>query len=107
MLDVGFSPPDPQVDLRNASTDAVYTRTGDGDFNIDPSSPNAKETEAVYWSWDPSRSDEDFLRYNFDNLNRIATGPANRSKRWLARFLATCADTSEKRRLLQTMPREP
>ncbi len=98
---------DIRIELGSTSTDAVYVRTGDGDFNIDPSSANAKEIDAVYWSWDPSLSDDDFLHYNFDNLNRIATGPPNRRKRWLARFLAGCADTPEKRRLLQAMPPKP
>ena len=94
---------DTLIELGSASTDAVYTRTGDVDFAVDSPSANAKEIDAVYWSWDPSLSDEDFLRYNFDNLNRIATGPRDRRKRWLARFLATCADTPEKRRLVQTL----
>ncbi|HXN49038.1 MAG TPA: hypothetical protein VN893_20470, partial [Bryobacteraceae bacterium] len=55
---------DLQIELGSASTDAVYTRTGDGDFKVDPSSANAKEIDAVYWSWDPSLSDDDFVRYN-------------------------------------------
>jgi len=95
--------PDTRIELGSASTDAVYTRTGYGDFKIDPSSANGKEIEAVYWSWDPSLSDEDFLRYNFDNLDRIATGPRDRSRRWLGRFLAGCADTPEKKRLAQAL----
>ena len=70
---------------------------------------NAKEIEVIYWNWDaePGLSDEDFLRYNFENLNRIASGPANRPKRWLARFLADCVDSPERRRLVETIRRTP
>jgi len=95
-----------RIELGSASTDAVYARTGNDDFNIDPSSASAKEIGAVYWSWDPSLSDEDFLHYNFDNLSRIATGPRDRRRRWLGRFLAGCADTPEKGRLVQAMLRK-
>ena len=98
---------DDEIELGSTSADAVYTRTGDADFKLDPSSTNAKEIEVVYRDWDsePGLSDQDFLRYNFENLNRIASGPANRRKRWLARFLADCVDTPERRRLVEAIRR--
>jgi hypothetical protein len=99
-------PSDDEIELGSTSADAVYTRTGDADFKLDPSSTNAKEIEVIYWNWDPpGLSDEDFLRYNFENLNRIASGPANRRKRWLTRFLADCVDTPERRRLVEAIRR--
>lgn len=94
---------EPKIEIGGATLDSLESRSGIAGFQSDPRISGAKEVEGVVWQWDPNLASEDFLRYQFEGLMRIADGPRDRRRRWLVRFLALCADTPEKRRLLEVL----
>ena len=52
-----------------------------------------------------SMTEEDFLKYNYQELADIATGRNAVKKDWLREFLKTCESTIEARRLSQLLTR--
>ena len=93
-------------DLGHCQADAVFTRTGSGNFRFAPELSSAPLTEikSVYVLIDPADDnpynyDSDFVHYNFQNLKRIATGPANPARTWLKRYVASHGGSAERREL--------
>lgn len=50
-----------------------------------------------------SMSNEEFLKCNLDELNKIAIGRSSWRREWLRKFLATCSDTKERELLEHTL----
>jgi hypothetical protein len=83
---------------------SVYTRQANGEFKFDAtlSTSSQKETEDLYESlFDLSH--EDFLRYQFNDLRKIADAKDSVAREWLAFFLSNCKNTPEKRKLAQSL----
>lgn len=72
-------------------------------LNREQSDISQAELEAVYNI--DSLYDEDFLKYNYQELADIATGRNAVKKDWLREFLKTCENTIEARRLSQLLAR--
>ncbi len=82
---------------------AVYTRQRPGeDFTLDGrQSPGfSDEVDALYNDFDGDPKNEDFLKFDFTFLKKLASGPNGASKRWLRQFLANCGETTEKKQLM-------
>lgn len=73
-----------------------------GKLSLDPraSDLTKEELEAVYKN---PLSNEDLLKYNLDELKRIAEQGPNEDKVWLREFLKQCDNTREKMRLLDAL----
>jgi len=96
-------------DLSNPSLDAaLFTKKqkalfvgklGRKRFALDAtrSDLSQNELEAVYDV--DSLTNESFLKYNLEELSRIAKGTDTNRKEWLKRFLNVCKNSTEKRRL--------
>ena len=57
------------------------------------------ELESIYNI--DSMTEEDFLKYNYSQLLKIAIGENSKEKRWMGTYLKTCGNSPEKRRLTQ------
>lgn len=82
----------------------VYTGdTARGRLRLDASKSDMSEQEMddIYES-DPLSS-ENFLKYNFPQLTKIATGKNTRRKEWLRRYLNKCRDMPENNALQQML----
>jgi hypothetical protein len=93
-----------KIDLWARTQSAVFVRSSRQEpFRLDAhqSQLSNKEVEAVYAGEGPSN--KEILRYNFDELEEIATGPNERSKEWLRSYLSECRDTPEKERLIRAL----
>jgi hypothetical protein len=88
--------------LGTKTSRTVYVRQSDGKFKFERtlSDVDQKEMEDLYENFDPDMSDENFLKYDFDQLKKFASGPEGAEKRWLRKFLAECKNTAEKKALL-------
>jgi hypothetical protein len=85
---------------------AVYIRPFNSKrFILDPlkSGLSEKEIEAVYNI--DSLTPEDLLKYNFEELRKIALGDQRESKEWLRQFLQNCEDVPHKKDLRQAVRR--
>ena len=70
-------------------------------FDTRQSQLSNKELDAIYAGEGPSNSE--ILRYNVDDLERIATGPNKQAKEWLRSYLTECRNTSEREQLLKAL----
>jgi hypothetical protein len=77
----------------------LSARLGQGKdtLDVDHSELTHDELDAVYNI--DSLSNEDFLKYNYKELSRIAAGTDMTLKEWLRQFLDACENTTEQRRL--------
>ncbi|MFN2596191.1 MAG: hypothetical protein ABR563_03275 [Pyrinomonadaceae bacterium] len=83
---------------------ALYKRPpARGEFVFDASQSSLSEAElkSVY-NWG-SLSDEDFLRYNYAELAKLAVRKDSELKQWLRDFLDYCEETPEKQKLLRLL----
>lgn len=93
-----------KVELWAKTQSAVFVRSsGQERFKLDArqSQLSNKELYTIYDGEGPSNSE--ILRYNFDDLERIATGTNEWAKEWLRSYLSECWKTPETQRLLRTM----
>jgi hypothetical protein len=72
-------------------------------LDLNRSSLSQPELDAVYNI--DSLTSEDFLKYNYDELARLANGSIPEKKNWLREFLKRCEKTIESRRLSQLLSR--
>jgi hypothetical protein len=72
-------------------------------FGLDGPQSQLSDTEldAVYDGEGPSNSE--ILRYNFDDLERIATGTNERTQEWLRSYLSECRNSTYRERLLRAL----
>ncbi len=79
----------------------VYTRTGSGEFKLDPrlSTATAKEVEDFYQDLDSEFSHAEFLKFNLKGLIALAKSRDARGRAWLADYLRHSPDTPESRQL--------
>ncbi|MBI4465066.1 MAG: hypothetical protein HY647_10210 [Acidobacteria bacterium] len=84
---------------------AIFTRTGSDKFMLDEklSTATTEQVIELYEDLDSRISNEDFLRYIFPSLTRIALGPDTDERAWLEQFLTQCPDTTEKRQLIEML----
>jgi hypothetical protein len=89
---------DGEISLGSVRGTSVYTRRPDGNFQFESagSSMTKKEVDELYEDFDSGLSNEAFLRYDFDNLKKLAAGKEGPERRWLRKFLAKCGDVPEK-----------
>jgi len=72
-------------------------------LDVNHSELTHNELDAVYNI--DSLSNEDFLKYNYQELSRIAQGTDTKRREWLRQFLDACDNTAEQRRLGQLLAR--
>jgi len=93
-----------KVGLWAKTQSAVFVRSsGQERFSLDDreSQLSNKELDAVYDGEGPSNSE--ILRYNFEDLERIATSTNEKAKEWLRSYLNECRNTGERERLLKAL----
>jgi len=73
------------------------SRPGRAVLNQAKSTLSQKELESIYNI--DSMTDDDFLKYNYVQLQQIAVGKDQKRKRWLRNYLEQCADIPERRQL--------
>lgn len=101
---VRFSTTQAGHDLGRKQADAVYARTGTGDFHFQSrlSSATRKEIEKIYEGYDQDgMTDDEFIHYNFANLKRIASGPRTAATTWLKGYLQRQGKSTERDELLK------
>jgi len=97
---------DDNIQLWAKTQSAVFARSSRQErFRLDArqSRLSDKEFDAIYDGEGPTNSE--ILRYNFYDLERIATGANERAKAWLSSYLGECEDTNERERLLDALAR--
>ncbi|MBI1766577.1 MAG: hypothetical protein HYR56_34650 [Acidobacteria bacterium] len=70
-------------------------------FDQQASQVSKKEMAAIYESEEPTK--DEVLRYNYQQLARLANSKRKRTKEWLKCFLITCSDSPKKRTLLRRL----
>lgn len=101
-----YSEPSHQIALFAKSQRAVfYRRHGHrvATLDVDHSELTHDELDTVYNI--DSLNNEDFLKYNYRELSRIAKGKDTKRREWLRRYLDACDNTAEQRRLGQLLAR--
>lgn len=85
----------------------VYTRSSSGEFQMDPhlSTATEHEIEAFYDIEKTGYSDEEFLKFNFEELSALAAKKNDERLPWLSEFLKQAPDIPETRQLKALMAR--
>ncbi len=88
----------PQINLGTRKQNAVYILR-QGAFELEESSSEIT-LEDIRTAYNVGTfGDEDFLKFNFANLKKIASEGRRAHKEWLREFLEDCSDTPEKKLL--------
>ena len=95
---------DVDLQLFSKRQKAVYVRSSDSsEYLLDPQQSNVTEEEPRTVYNIDTLSAEDFLRFNFDELKRVAKSDRGKHKEWLLHYLDECDETNEKTKLLQVL----
>lgn len=106
-LYVGYSFYDPDADRDHSyrhlfskrQRATVVRRLGADSDSVDPGRSNLSQREFDEVYYVDSLDYEDLVKYNFDELSRIASGNNRRLRKWLRKFLGTLESTGEVRKL--------
>src|SRR5258708_4480725 len=96
--------PNEKTNLWVKTQRVVFARFRDADvFVLDAkrSQLSSAERKAIYDDEVPTNSE--LLRYDFVELQRLATGTNEIGKAWLRSYLAQCKNTAERERLVKTL----
>ena len=94
----------PDIEAGQRTDTVVYVKRA-GEYEIDSRLSTLSKTDVIelYENLEADPPREKYLRYAFDRLKQIASGPRGPEQSWLSAFLRKCSATPEKRALTQLL----